>query len=138
MIFVKELYSLVATFLTFGHHFKSLHVIAFCDNANACFAIRRQHSRAESKLIMHLLRVLFSYAAIQGFDVHVEQISSKANDVADMISRTPLDRIRAEFANICTTEVVPTLPPEIESENWETEYSELLHAKLRDSESLKI
>jgi hypothetical protein len=131
IIFIRELFTLVAAALTWGHLWADSQVLFHCDNANSVVAVKSGKSRNAQAL--HLLRVLHFHAATHNYEYRVQYVSSEDNKLADALSRNDV----SEFMNLLPSAnrrpTAPRLPPWQHKDQWEDLVSSQLSSALMQS-----
>ena len=89
----RELFAIVVAAATFGKQWSGKRIMLHCDNQ--CVVNVISSGTCKSADIMHLVRMLFFISAVNNFEVSCCYISTKANDVADSLSRLQFDRFFA-------------------------------------------
>ena len=88
-ITIKELLLIMFAVVVWGRRWQAQKVLCHCDNQAVVVAALRSRSSKQPQL-MHMLRCLFFVEALYGFELSASYIPTKANDLADDISRNNL------------------------------------------------
>ena len=88
----KELVPIVAATEIWGRHWSRKRILFLCDNQATCAILNKGRSRCS--VIMQLIRHLTVKAAWSHFAFSAQYIASKANDIADSLSRFQMARFR--------------------------------------------
>jgi hypothetical protein len=119
IIYVKEMFALVAAALTWGRTWAGRKVKFFCDNANAVVAVKSGSTTNTDA--MHLLRVLHFHAALCDYEPWIEYLPSKSNAGADTLSRDDLSAFFVLMPAARSTPTTPIWPPWRDRMQWEME-----------------
>ena len=93
----KELISIILAVATWGNAWAGHHIICHCDNQVVVACLRSRTSKVPG--IMHLLRCLVFVEARQGCFLHPVYIDTKANLLADALSRNNLPLFLSKVPN---------------------------------------
>ena len=88
-ITIKELLPIMFAVVVWGRRWQAQKVLCHCDNQAVVVAALHSRSSKQPQL-MHMLRCLFFVEALYGFELSASYIPTKANDLADDISRNNL------------------------------------------------
>ena len=91
----KEMFAVWWALLTWTGDFGNKRVTLHCDNTTAEGCLNRLRA-TKNKWMMRLVRHIARFCAVHNISLHITRITSKANELADALSR--FDRIRYERA----------------------------------------
>ena len=86
----REMFAIVVAAATFGNRWRGKRTMLHCDNQ--CVVNVINSGTCKSADIMHLVRMLVFVSAVNNFEISSCYISTKANMVADSLSRLQFDR----------------------------------------------
>ena len=89
----KELYAIVSTVNTWGHHWARRKILFHCDNSTVVDIWRKGSTHC--KEIMTLIRLLYFCAARYNMHIMITHIAGLDNVIADSISRFQMQRFRS-------------------------------------------
>ena len=87
-IMIKELFPIIVACAVWGSAWRGRRVICHCDNQSVVACLRSRTSR--DKYCMHMLRVLAFVEAHLSFSLSPQYINTRANSLADSLSRNNL------------------------------------------------
>ena len=89
----RELFAVVVTAATFGTQWCGKKLLFHCDNT--CIVNVVNSGSCKNELIMDLIRKLFYISAKNNFQISMCYVNTKANDIADALSRLQFNRFRS-------------------------------------------
>ena len=106
-ITIKELLPIMVAAVVWGTRWRAQKVLCHCDN-QAVVAVLNSRSSKQPQL-MHMLRCLFFVEASYGFELSASYIPTKANDLADDLSRNNLSSFLSKVPALKGSQVkIPT------------------------------
>ena len=108
-IAVKEMIPIIIASAIWGKSWKGKLIRYLCDNQAVVAVIKARYSRDDE--LMHLLRTLFFFEALFGYQIEAQHLPGKHNELADNLSRNKLSSF---LSNVHPVEQSPTpIPPEL-------------------------
>ena len=103
----RELLAIVIAVCTWGRSFKQKRILFHCDNYSVVEIINKGTSNSPD--MMELVRTLFFECAHYGCELKAAWIDTKANYLADSLSRLNIDKFKI-LSNVNCTGIDPVLP----------------------------